>query len=91
MTLAEYRQQVFDEIRLSNSTQNVKDKVNEVNKVLIESKISDFNRRQFLTQLYKDLESSNLYKIERQGAASLSAIIVAAQAVIATHLNSIKR
>jgi len=91
MTLDEYRKQVFDEIRHSASSQSAKDKVNEANNILVESKISDVNKRQFWTQLYKDLENANLYVTEKQSATSLSAIVAAAQAVIATHLNSIKQ
>ena len=86
MTLDEYRIKICRNIETSRSNEQALAYIQEARNVLYESNISQYNRRQFWTELYTDLTRLN----ERQSASALSAIIAAAQQAIAQQIQKEK-
>jgi hypothetical protein len=89
VTLEEYRIQFIEKLKACRDPANVRGLLAEVDLVLMKSGISDRVQRTFWETLNNSLDvvaQESTLLLEKQAATALSAVIAAAQTVIAQYL-----
>lgn len=87
MTLNEYLNEIFLEIKSAKSQDQAIRIIKKAEKVLGQSDLTDRSRRSFWVDLYNKLKDDPTLILEKQAASSLSNIVAAAQQVIADNID----
>jgi hypothetical protein len=82
MTIDEYRVKILGLLKACSSEKEARSILNNADKVLDNSDISESSKKKFWINLYENL-GDEYALIEKQASSSLSAIIAAAKEVIA--------
>ncbi|AUT91690.1 TPA: hypothetical protein ACKRKP_000790 [Proteus mirabilis] len=85
MTITEYAKKIAD--KLANSPSNYRSILDEAERVINNSHLSDLDIKQFWIELYREYESRPRTITEKQGSSELDKIIDAAKAIIAKKAN----
>ncbi len=87
MTATEYKDKILNEICNASSVEDVKDIINKADNVVNNSDISNLSKNKFWIDLNNDLLKESI-SLEEQAGSSLSAIISAAKAIIASKIST---